>query len=48
MPDIFKILKDLEAKTVGVDPGNGEMQEGYFMSFRSVALPITKLDFRTS
>lgn len=45
MPDVFKILKDLEAKAVGVDPSDNKMQEGYFCSFRSVGLPITKETF---
>lgn len=45
MPDVFKILKDLELKSVGLDPQTNKMQEGYFISFRSVALPIHKEDF---
>jgi hypothetical protein len=45
MPDVFKILKDLELKAVGLDPQTNKMQEGYFVSFRSVGLPIHKDDF---
>jgi len=45
MPDVFKILKDLELKSVGLDPQTNKMQEGYFVSFRTVGLPIHKEDF---
>ena len=45
MPDVFKILKDLELKAVGLDEKTNKMQEGYFVSFRSVGLPIRKQDF---
>lgn len=45
MPDVFKILKDLELKAVGLDPQTNKMQEGYFVAFRSVGLPIHKEDF---
>jgi hypothetical protein len=45
MPDVFKILKDLELKCVGLDPQTKKMQEGYFIAFRSVGLPIHKEDF---
>lgn len=47
MPDVFKILKDLELKTVGLDPRTNKMQEGYFVSFRTIGLPIHKEDFDT-
>jgi hypothetical protein len=40
MPDVYKILKDLEMKAVGVDPESQAMPEGYFASFRNVGLPI--------
>lgn len=43
--DVFKILKDLELKTVGLDPKTNKMQEGYFVSFRTVGLPIHGDDF---
>jgi hypothetical protein len=43
--DVFKILKDLELKSVGLDPQTNKMQEGYFVSFRSAGLPIHKEDF---
>jgi len=45
MPDVFKILKDLELKCVGLDPQTNKMQEGYFSAFRSVGLPIHEDDF---
>ena len=45
MPDVFKILKDLELKSVGLDESTNKMQEGYFVAFRSVGLPIHKEDF---
>jgi hypothetical protein len=45
MPDVFKILKDLELKAVGLDPETNKMQEGYFVSFREIGLPIHKQDF---
>jgi len=45
MPDVFKILKDLEAKAVGIDPNGDKMQEGFFVAFRSVGLPIHKDDY---
>src|SRR5258708_14987127 len=45
MPDVFKILKDLELKAVGLDPTTNKMQEGYFVSFRPIGLPIHKDDF---
>lgn len=43
--DVYKILKDLELKTVGLDPQTNKMQEGYFVAFRTVGLPIHKDDF---
>ena len=45
MPDVFKILKDLELKCVGLDPQTNKMQEGYFSAFRTIGLPIHKEDF---
>jgi hypothetical protein len=45
MPDVFKLLKDLELKAVGLDESTNKMQEGYFVAFRSVGLPIRKEDF---
>lgn len=45
MPDVFKILKDLEAKAVGIDPDGDRVQEGFFAAFRSVGLPIHKEDY---
>jgi hypothetical protein len=45
MPDVFKILKDLELKCVGLDENTQKMQEGYFSAFRSVGLPIHQEDF---
>jgi hypothetical protein len=43
--DVFKILKDLELKAVGLNPQTNQMQEGYFASFRPIGLPITKSDY---
>lgn len=43
--DVFKILKDLEARIVGVDPNTKQMNEGFFAAFRPVGLPIHKEDF---
>lgn len=43
--DVFKIMKDLELKAVGLDPATNKMQEGYFSSFRSIGLPIHKEDY---
>jgi hypothetical protein len=43
--DVFKILKDLELRAVGLDPQSAGMQEGYFVAFRPVGLPIHKKDF---
>ncbi|BCJ45957.1 hypothetical protein GCM10010168_49050 [Actinoplanes ianthinogenes] len=45
MPDVFKILRDLEMKAVGVDPQTQAMQEGYFVAFRNVGLPIRTEDY---
>ena len=39
MPDVFKILKDLELKAVGLDPQSNKMQEGYFVSFPLTFFP---------
>lgn len=43
--DVFKILKDLELKAVGLDPNTQKMQEGYFVAFRTIGLPIHADDF---
>ncbi|MBA4166346.1 MAG: hypothetical protein H0X41_02155, partial [Chitinophagaceae bacterium] len=45
MGDVFKMLKDLELKAVGLDPKTNKMQEGYFVSFRPIGLPIHKEDY---
>ena len=45
MPDVFKILQDLELKAVGLNPETKKLQEGYFVAFRNVGLPIHKEDF---
>lgn len=45
MPDPFKILKDLELKATGLDPDTMKQQEGYFVAFRDIGLPIRKEDF---
>jgi len=43
--DVFKMLKDLELKAVGLDEKTNQMQEGYFVAFRSIGLPIHKDDY---
>src|SRR5215831_12591465 len=43
--DVFKILKDLELKAVGLDEQTNKMQEGYFVAFRDIGLPIHKADY---
>jgi hypothetical protein len=45
MPDVYKILKDLECKAVGVDPTSQKMPAGYFVSYRNIGLPIPEEDF---
>jgi hypothetical protein len=45
VPDVYKILKDLELKAVGLDPKTNEMQSGYFCAFRDIGLPIHKDDY---
>jgi len=44
--DLFKVLKDLECKAVGVDPATNKMPEGYFVSFREIGLPINREDYQ--
>lgn len=43
--NVFKMFKDLELKAVGLDEKTQKMQEGYFMAFRSIGLPIHKDDY---
>lgn len=43
--DVFKMLKDIELKAVGLDEESKKMQEGYFISFRNIGLPIHKEDY---
>jgi hypothetical protein len=45
MPDVFKMLKDLELKAVGLDEKANKMQEGYFVAFRNIGLPIHPDDY---
>ncbi|TFV94868.1 hypothetical protein [Orlajensenia leifsoniae] len=45
MPDVFKILKDLELKATGLDEKTMQQQEGYFVAFRDIGLPIREEDF---
>ncbi|MGY1684968.1 hypothetical protein ACI8AK_05195 [Geodermatophilus sp. SYSU D00867] len=45
MTDPFKILKDLELKATGLDPETSQQQEGYFVAFRDIGLPIRREDF---
>lgn len=46
MSDVFKMLKDLELKAVGLDEKTNKMQEGYFVSFRTIGLPIHFEDYK--
>jgi hypothetical protein len=39
------MLKDIELKAVGLDEETKKMQEGYFISFRNIGLPIHKEDY---
>jgi hypothetical protein len=43
--DVFKMFRDLELKAVGLDEKTNKMQEGYFVAFRSIGLPIHKEDY---
>jgi hypothetical protein len=43
--DVFKMLKDLELKAVGLDEKTNKMQEGYFVAFRNIGLPIHTADY---
>ena len=45
MPDVIKMFKDLELKAVGLDDKTNKMQEGYFVAFRSIGLPIHPDDY---
>ncbi len=45
MTDPFKVLKDLELKATGLDPDTMKQQEGYFVAFRDIGLPIRREDF---
>src|SRR5262245_48278663 len=45
MPDVFIMLKELELKAVGLDEKTNEMQEGYFVAFRSIGLPSPPDDY---
>lgn len=44
--DVFKMLKDLEYKAVGMDPASKQVPEGFFVSFRPIGLPIPEEDYR--
>ncbi|WP_022826266.1 hypothetical protein [Hymenobacter norwichensis] len=44
--DVFKILKDLEYKAVGVKPDTQDMSTGFFVSFRPIGLPIPTQDYQ--
>ncbi|MEV6487110.1 hypothetical protein AB0M20_00525, partial [Actinoplanes sp. NPDC051633] len=46
MPDVFKLLRDLHFKAVGIDPKTNAMPTGYFVSFREIGLPIRPDDYR--
>lgn len=43
--DVFKIFKDLELRLVGLDDEKRKLQEGYFVSFRGIGLPIIAEDY---
>jgi hypothetical protein len=43
--DVFKMFKDLELKAVGLDEKTNKMQEGYFVAFRDIGLPIHEDDY---
>ncbi len=43
--DVFKILKDLEYRVVGIEPGTQNLQKGFFVSFRPIGLPIRVKDY---
>jgi len=44
--DLFKTLKDLEFRALGVDPINpSSLPEGFFVSFRQIGLPINERDY---
>ncbi|MBZ4018032.1 hypothetical protein [Streptomyces purpurogeneiscleroticus] len=45
MPDVHKMLRDLERIAVGINPETNAMPEGYFVSFRDVGLPISPEDY---
>lgn len=42
---LYQILEELQLKAVGLDPQTMKMQEGYFVSFRDIALPIRSEEF---
>jgi hypothetical protein len=44
--DVFKLFKDLELKAVGLDEKTNKMQEGYFVAFRNIGLPVHKDDYK--
>lgn len=44
-PDVYKILRDLELKATGLDEKTNKQQEGYFVAWRDIGLPIRKEDF---
>lgn len=46
MADVMKILQDLEYKAAGVNPETQKMNEGFFVSFRPIGLPIPEEDYR--
>ncbi|QBR91822.1 hypothetical protein [Nocardioides euryhalodurans] len=45
MSDIQKLLRDLKARAAGLDPESGKPTEGFYISFRPVALPIRPDDY---
>ncbi len=44
--DLQRILRDLEAKAIGLKPNSDELQEGFFVSFRKIGLPIREHEYQ--
>ena len=43
---IQRILRDLETKVIGLQPDSDTLREGFFVSFRSIGLPVREHDYR--
>jgi hypothetical protein len=46
MADVMKVLQDLEYRAAGVNPETQKMNEGFFVSFRPIGLPIPEEDYK--